>query len=199
MKIEEKKRSRGRPKTLKKESVLNISMKAYWEEGFEAITLNEICKRANISKPGIYREFGNDDSLISAVLHHYNEVVIKQIHQIFLEDKTFREILDNYVSMLTDKSPNLNGCLFLRSRDSNYPLGVQSKKQIELMQKEYIYSFTKWIERAKEKNEFSKDISTELTVNYIDAQVSIAMTKIFNGTKISMVKDMLILSFSVFK
>lgn len=199
MNIEEIKRSRGRPKTLDREHVLNVSMQVYWHEGLEVISLNEICKRANVSKPGIYREFGNDDGLIKAVLSHYQKQVLKQIHQIFIEDKSFREILDKYISMLTVESPNHDGCLFLRSRDSNHLLGLESKKQIELIQKEYISSFTKWIERAKEKNEFSKDISTELAVNYIDAQVSIAMTRIFNGTNISMVKDMLILAFSVFK
>ena len=35
MSIEEKGRSRGRPKTLDKEHVLEISMQAYWQEGIE--------------------------------------------------------------------------------------------------------------------------------------------------------------------
>ncbi len=197
--IENNKRSRGRPKTLNKEYILDISMKAYWEEGIEAISLNEICKRANVSKPGIYREFGNDDGLIKNVLIHYNKKVLKEIHKIFRENKPFKEILDKYISILTVESPNLNGCLFLRSRDSNYPLGVESKKQIELIQEEFNKSFTRWIETAKNKNEFPKNISTELAVNYIDSQVSIAMTKIYNGTNILLVKDMLVLAFSVFK
>lgn len=199
MGIEETKRSRGRPKTLNKEYILNVSMQAYWEEGIEAISLNEICKRANVSKPGLYREFGNDDGLIKAVLIHYQEEVLKQIHQIFREDKPFKEVLDKYILMLTVESPNLNGCLFLRSRDSNYPLGEESQKQIELIQKDFSNSFTKWIEQAKEKNEFPENISTELAVNYIDSQVSIAMTKIFTGTNVSTVKEMLTLAFSVFK
>lgn len=199
MKIEEKKRSRGRPKTLDKKYLLDISMKAYWEEGIEAISLNEICKRAKVSKPGIYREFGNDDGLIKEVLIHYQKEVLKEIHQIFRENKPFKEVLDKYILMLTTESPNLNGCLFLRSRDSNYPLGEKSQQQIELIQKEFSMSFTKWIEQAKDKNEFPKNISTELAVNYIDSQVSIAMTKIFTGTDVYVVKDMLTLAFSVFK
>ena len=197
--IEENKRSRGRPKTLNIEHILDVSMKAYWEEGIETISLNEICKRANVSKPGIYREFKNDDGLIKAVLLHYQKQVLQQIHQIFRSNKPFEEVLNKYILILTIESPNLNGCLFLRSRDSNYPLGEESKKQIDLIQKEFVSSFTQWIEEAKQKDEFPQNISTELAVNYIDAQVSIAMTKIFNGTKVSDVKDMLTLAFSVFK
>ena len=197
--IEENKRSRGRPKTLNIEHILDVSMKAYWEEGIETISLNEICKRAHVSKPGIYREFKNDDGLIKAVLLHYQKQVLQQIHQIFRSNKPFEEVLNKYILILTIESPNLNGCLFLRSRDSNYPLGEESKKQIDLIQKEFVSSFTQWIEEAKQKDEFPQNISTELAVNYIDAQVSIAMTKIFNGTKVSDVKDMLTLAFSVFK
>ncbi|WP_419768810.1 TetR/AcrR family transcriptional regulator [Arcobacter sp.] len=199
MSIEEKKRTRGRPKTLNKDNILNIGMNAYWEEGIENISLNEICKRAKVSKPGIYREFGSDDGLITAVLKHYHNQVIREIHKIFLQNKPFRKILDEFILILTTKSQNLNGCLFLRSRDLNYPLGKDSKKQIELMQNEYINSFTKWIEKSKNKNEFSKNISTELAVNYIDAQVSIAMTRVYNGMDVLMVKDMLTLAFSNFK
>ena len=199
MSIEEKKRTRGRPKTLNKDNILNIGMNAYWEEGIENISLNEICKRAKVSKPGIYREFGSDDGLITAVLKHYHNQVIREIHKIFLQNKPFRKILDEFILILTTKSQNLNGCLFLRSRDLNYPLRKDSKKQIELMQNEYINSFTKWIEKSKNQNEFSKNISTELAVNYIDAQVSIAMTRVYNGMDVLMVKDMLTLAFSNFK
>ena len=197
--LKEKKRSRGRPKTLNRENILNISMQAYWEEGIEAVSLNEICKRANVSKPGIYREFGSDDGLIKAVLIHYQNHVLKNFHKIFKENKPFQEILDKYITMLTVENQNLNGCLFLRTRDCKYPLGEQSKKQLQLIQKDFFASFTSWIERAKENNEFPKDISTNLAVNYIDAQVSMAMTKLHNGVDVSLVKQMLQLSFSIFK
>lgn len=197
--VEEKKRSRGRPKTLDRKHVLDVSMQAYWEEGIEAISLNKICKRANVSKPGIYREFGNDDGLIKTVLAHYQQKVLKPIHKIFLQNKPFKDVLDEYIDILTTKSPNQYGCLFIRLRDSKYPLGIGSKVQIQSIQEEFISSFTRWVTRAKTNNEFSKDISTELAVNYIDAQVSMAMTKIFNGYDVSKVKDILILAFSVFK
>ena len=199
MSNEKSKRTRGRPKTLDREYLLNISMDAYWKEGFEKISLNEICKRAHVSKPGVYREFGNDDGLIKEVLVHYEKQVLMQIHQIFKEGKPFCEVLNRYIDILTTNSPNLNGCLFLRTRDSNYPLGEKTTKQIELIQEQFSLSFTRWIDEAKQNNEFPLDISTHLAVNYIDAQVSIAMTKIYHGTKVSLVKDMLTLAFSIFK
>ena len=199
MNIQKEKKSRGRPKTLNRDHILQISMQTYWEKGIENISLNQICKLANVSKPGIYREFGNDDGLLAATLKHYHNQVIRKIHKIFLENKPFKEVLDKYILMLTTQSINLNGCLFLRSRDLNYPLGEKSEKQIQIMQDEYINSFTNWINKAKDNNQFPKDIPTSLAVSYIDAQVSIAMTRLYNKTDVLEVKDLLTLAFSVFK
>lgn len=193
------KRPRGRPKTLDKEHVLNVSMQAYWKEGIGAISLNKICKEAKVSKPGIYREFGSDDGLIKAVLTHYQNQVLKPIHKIFKKDEPFEKVLHEYIDILTTKSPNQYGCLFIRVRDSKYPLGEQSAAEVERIQKEYLASFTNWIERAKAKNEFPINIPTELAVNYIDAQVSMAMSKAFAGVSASKIKDILLLAFSVFK
>lgn len=192
-------RKRGRPKTLDRDYVVDVSMQAYWQEGIEAVSLNKICKKAHVSKPGIYREFGSDDGLIKAVLIQYQNQVLRQIHKIFKEDKPFLDILDTYIDILTVQSPNQYGCLFIRLRDSKYPLGEESKKQVLRIQEEYLDSFTKLIKRAKEKGEFPSNISTELAVNYIDAQVGMAMTKAFSGVDVVSIKQMLKLAFSVFK
>ncbi|WP_121628516.1 TetR/AcrR family transcriptional regulator [Poseidonibacter antarcticus] len=199
MSIEESKRSRGRPKTLNREHILDISMKAYWEEGIEVISLNEICKRANVSKPGIYREFGNDDGLLKAVLEHYEKNVITEVQKLFIEDLPFCDTLDKFVSRLTVKSTNHDGCLFIKLRDSNYPLGDETKKEIERIHKQYVETYEKWIQRSKENADFTKDISSKLAANYIDTQVSMAMNRISNGYDVKTMKEILTLSFSIFK
>ncbi|WP_121626877.1 TetR/AcrR family transcriptional regulator [Poseidonibacter antarcticus] len=199
MRVEETKRSRGRPKTLNRDDVLDISMKAYWKEGIEVISLNEICKRSNVSKPGIYREFGNDDGLMKAVLAQYEKKVINVVQKLFTQDIPFTDTLDKFILMLTVDSSHHDGCLFIKLRDSNYPLGEETKKEIERIHKKYVESYANWIQRAKDKGEFSKDISTNLAANYIDTQVGMVMNKISNGYDVQMLKDILTLSFSIFK
>ncbi|MBT5864543.1 MAG: helix-turn-helix transcriptional regulator, partial [Ilumatobacter sp.] len=51
-------------------------MDAYWREGPDAVSLNEICRRAGVSKPGLYRAFGGEDKLLDAALEHYADVVL---------------------------------------------------------------------------------------------------------------------------
>ena len=43
-------------------------MDSYWRDGVENVSLNELCRRAEVSKPGVYREFGGEEGLLDAVL-----------------------------------------------------------------------------------------------------------------------------------
>ncbi|MFT6397207.1 MAG: AcrR family transcriptional regulator, partial [Bradymonadia bacterium] len=71
-----KKRGRGRSKTFDRERTLNVAMDNYWRDGVDGVSLNETCRRAGISKPGLYREFGGEDQFTSAVLARYCETVL---------------------------------------------------------------------------------------------------------------------------
>ncbi|MEM9757417.1 MAG: TetR/AcrR family transcriptional regulator, partial [Pseudomonadota bacterium] len=62
---------RGRPKTLDVDKTLDIAMGAYWRSDPADVSLNTICQMAGVSKPALYRQFGNEDGLMRAVLDRY--------------------------------------------------------------------------------------------------------------------------------
>lgn len=64
-------RRRGRPKTFDRDPMIDVAMECYWREGTDGVSLNELYRRADVSKPGVYREFGGEDGLMAAVLEHY--------------------------------------------------------------------------------------------------------------------------------
>ena len=65
------KTSRGRPKTFDRDHVLDVAMHTYWQNGVDTVSVNEICKKAQVSKPGLYREFNNQEGLMIAALGCY--------------------------------------------------------------------------------------------------------------------------------
>ncbi|MFT4702613.1 MAG: hypothetical protein ACI81R_000299 [Bradymonadia bacterium] len=69
------KRRRGGPKAFDRVHRLEVAMDSYWREGLDSVSLNEICRRAGVSKPRFYRKFGGEDWVMGAVLMHYTEVV----------------------------------------------------------------------------------------------------------------------------
>ena len=91
MSSDKKKSGRGRPKTFDKAHVIDVAMRAYWEDGPTKVSLNDVCARAGVSKPSVYREFGNDDGLACAVLQFYAESVLGKILAIVESDDAFAE------------------------------------------------------------------------------------------------------------
>ena len=88
-----KKSSRGRPQTLDRNHVLKVAMENYWAKGSSAVSINEICKLAGVSKPGLYREFGNEDAFKKVVLTHYEEVNLLYVYEMLKNKKPLKELI----------------------------------------------------------------------------------------------------------
>jgi len=61
-------RSRGRPRKASKIQIVENAMALYWHDGLSSRSLNEMCRQLEVSKPGLYREFGGEDGLIAECL-----------------------------------------------------------------------------------------------------------------------------------
>ena len=125
--------TRGRPKTLNRQKTLDVAMLAYWQDGISAVSLNEICRRAAVSKPGLYREFGGEDGLMQAVLAHYQRHALEEMLQILDTEKSLRDTLIALVTLVTqvNNSEAPKGCLLIKMRDVCLHLGEATQHQID--------------------------------------------------------------------
>lgn len=192
--------SRGRPKTLDRDHVLDIAMDSYWKEDISSLSINEICRRSGISKPSLYREFSNEDGLMKAVLIKYQEQILSPVQQMLNSDSPFREALDNLVSFATSanchhESPM--GCLFIKMRESRMHLGEATLAQVDFLEEQGLSTFKEWVKRSKDKGEFSADMSPEFAAIYIDAQLINASTLLAHGEDPQTVKKILFVAFSM--
>lgn len=65
------KRQRGRPRQYDRETALLAARRLFWEKGFSASSIDELCDVMSISKPTLYAGFGNKLELYLAVLRQY--------------------------------------------------------------------------------------------------------------------------------
>ncbi|GGN32855.1 MULTISPECIES: TetR/AcrR family transcriptional regulator [Marinomonas] len=202
MSLNPSKPSRGRPKTLDREHVLDVAMASYWKEDIGNLSLNEICRRCDISKPGLYREFLNEDGLMKAVILKYHQEVLSPVQQMLSADAAFRETLDNLVlfaASINDSQGAPKGCLLIKMREAQMHLGEATRAQIDLIQEQAIATYKKWIERSKAKGEFTADMSAEFAASYIDAQLSHASSQLARGEDPQLVKRILMAALSILK
>jgi TetR/AcrR family transcriptional regulator, copper-responsive repressor len=200
MKSNPMKPARGRPKTLDRDHVLDVAMDSYWKEDISNLSLNEICRRSGVSKPGLYREFANEDGLMKAVLIRYQEQVLDPLQQMLNSEASFQETLDSLVSFATSASCHHEspmGCLFIKMRESRMQLGEATRAQVDFLEEQGLSTFRKWVERSKAKGEFSANMSPEFAATYIDAQISYASSRLARGEEPKIVKKILSVAFSM--
>ena len=193
---------KGRPKTLNLDELIDVAMITYWSEGPANVSINQICNKAKISKPGLYRELGGEDGLMESVLIAYQKKITIPILEIFKLDKKFDDTLDYIIFFITDTDNNQNkprGCLLAKLRQSQNKFGPKTQQQINLIKKQVLVSYETWVEQSKLKNEFPSSISSQLAANYLDAQLNNALSQIANGEERSKVKEILTLSLSVMR
>lgn len=195
------KASRGRPKTIDRNQTITVAMQAYWQEDVDTVSLNEICRRAAVSKPSLYREFGNEDGLMKAVLEAYQTQVLTPIYQMIAADRPFQETLNNLIEVVTsvsDDPETPKGCYLVKLRESYAKVGEATQGQADLAKEEALSVYEDWVDRAKANGEFSIDMPSRFAAIYIDAQLNNAFSLIARDEPNQEVKEILTLAFSMF-
>ena len=194
--------TRGRPKTLNRDHVLQVAMTSYWGDGPMAVSINEICLRAGVSKPGLYREFGNEDGLKTVALEAYRDLVLSQLFEIFEADQPF----DDAMAMLSDLALQdraeiglPTGCLFGKMRGCRRELGPKTNDAIDATWDNVQARMKDWIDRAKQDGQLRARISTTTAALYVDAQIASGIMMQAEGVEKAEISEFLQIAFNGLK
>jgi len=165
----------------------------------DAVSVNEICRRAKTSKPGLYREFGSEDQLMDAALTQYSETVLGPVLAKLDEDRPFRETLDFLVDFATrEETPDVpSGCLFAKMRSFRWRLGPVTGEHVDSLREGSVAAYAAWLGRCADKGEIDLPDSIEMTATYVDAQLTMMLTRISAGEDPDTVRAHANLAFAV--
>lgn len=193
------KRARGRPKTFDRARTLDVATDSYWRDGVESVSLNEICRRAGVSKPGLYREFGGEDQLMDAALTRYSATVLGPMLATLANDRPFRETLDALIDFATrEETPDVpSGCLFANMRTSRGRLGPVTGEHVEELREGAVGAYAAWLERCASRGEIELPAPIETTATYVDAQITMMVNRVASGEDPGTVRAHADLAFAV--
>lgn len=191
-------RPRGRPKTIDRRSTLEAAMLAWWTEGPGALSLNEACRRAEVSKPAVYREFGGEDGLMDAALEHYRAVAVEPLLAIAAKtDATYPESLQALANLVTTDFGLPAGCLFTKMRLDRQALGPKTTKRLDAIIAERLTAFTDLVRRGRAAGTANPDLSPVKAASYIDTQLTNALVHLAASESRRVVRAQLLLALSV--
>ena len=169
--------TRGRPKTLDRDQVLQAALMEYWSKGPTDVSISDICGLTGTSKPGVYREFGSDDGLKASVLETYHRLAILPLIDILEKDQSTIDAIDALISFMTQDRTNLGvpqGCLFVMMRAEAQQLGPSTCAKLHEVRRQLLDAYEAWITCSKSRGDFA-DIPTDVTALFIDTQHGGAM------------------------
>ena len=65
------KRPRGRPKGFIPDEALDRAVEMFWEHGYEGVDVDRIAHAVNVTKPALYRAFGDKPTLLLKAVERY--------------------------------------------------------------------------------------------------------------------------------
>jgi TetR/AcrR family transcriptional repressor of nem operon len=61
----------GRPRSFDEQDVLERAMEVFWQKGFEAASLSDLCEQMGLSRQSVYGAFGSKRDLFIRCIEHY--------------------------------------------------------------------------------------------------------------------------------
>ncbi len=163
---------RGRPKALDRERVLEIATMQYWSHGPSDISVNDICAAAQVSKPGLYREFGSDDGLKAAALEAYHGLAIAPFLALLQADQPVTRTVEEIVDFLTQSKDTLGlpaGCLFVSMRAQRSRLGPKTTEHLDDVRSDFLASVGAWLEGLKGAGQIKIKTPAHIAAHQFDA------------------------------
>lgn len=187
---------RGRPKTRDREHVLQTAMNAYWHEDQVATTINGICAIAGVSKPSLYRDFGSEDGLTSAVLERYVDTVLLRVRNLLLSESSFAKKLEALIHFASADPQMESGCLFVKMRAKRNRFGPVTQARIAQIERDTLRLYGRLFEQARARGEWTGNIPITLAAAYLNEQFGLAFAQRASGKSRAVVKDLLTLATS---
>ena len=192
--MEETAKTRGRPKALDRDQVLDCAVMQYWSNGPADVSINDICKKLGASKPGIYREFGNDDGLKAAAFLAYEALAVEPFLELFKPAQPLPKTLKDIVTFLMQDREKMGipkGCLFVTMRAQRERLGPETIEVLDKSREQFLTRIMSWVQANKQEGVFRQNISTKTAAHQIDALHAGAMRMQMENTPAKEVEDFL--------
>ncbi|MEM9291804.1 MAG: TetR/AcrR family transcriptional regulator [Acidobacteriota bacterium] len=171
-------------------------MTSYWCDGVRNVSMNEICRRAGASKPGVYREFGSEDGLMDAAVEHYRTTMIGPLLELLASDQPFAEVLERLLLFITEPSSKPAGCLLAELRSAPGRLGPLTAARVDSVAEELRNAYETWFRRALARGEADTMISPDLATHFIDTQLTTVLLQMALGGEPHLVRAQAELAFS---
>jgi AcrR family transcriptional regulator len=94
---------RGRPRLYDPDVALGRAIDVFWELGYSAASLDDLCSAMNMNRPSLYAAFGDKHELFIKALGRYQETVRARFRTTLAPDRPLLPSLRQYFAGILDR------------------------------------------------------------------------------------------------
>lgn len=107
-------RLRGRPRGFDDQDALEAAMRCFWSNGYEAASVDTMCRVTGMSRASLYQTYGGKEGLFLAAVAHYGDTRVSRVAAALGPAGTLAEDLTAFFDAaiaLATADPETPGCL----------------------------------------------------------------------------------------
>jgi len=109
----QQRRPPGRPQAFKPDDALDRAVEMFWEHGYEGVDVDRIARTVHVTKPALYRAFGDKPTLLLKAVQRYAESFGAPMIQAFVAEPDIRKAVTAFckTTVNTATGEQRTGCL----------------------------------------------------------------------------------------
>ncbi len=149
----------GRPLTFNRDEALDVAMRVFWSEGYEATSLHDLLYAMNLSKSSFYQSYGGKHELLQRSIHRYSAWVADEMRKRLRQAPSGRAFIEAIFDELTEADDDdlKRGC-FVMNCASEF---AQSDAVVAGLVMDSVLHFEEVFHQAVERAQVEGDLSPE--------------------------------------
>ncbi|HTH74758.1 MAG TPA: TetR/AcrR family transcriptional regulator [Trinickia sp.] len=161
---------RGRPREFDLASVAQAAARTFWERGYHATSLDDLCDATGLLRGSLYGAFGDKHGILLAALEHYADGALTQLAERLdaarPADEAVREALLHHTRAAATMA-HLRGCLVTNTALEMAPRDEEVAARIEAIMRRVTTLFAAAIIRGQAQGVFDPALDERAAADFL--------------------------------
>ena len=103
--------------------ILQVSIELFYEKGYDAVGVQEIADKCELTKPALYYHFKNKSGILEGIMQQYIDPVVVKLRKVVNNSSSFEDSLHNFAyCYVSEGCENLHLYLMLMTMQYSPPM-----------------------------------------------------------------------------
>ncbi len=147
------KRPVGRPREFDEDKALEAAMEAFWQKGYEATSLSDLCTCTGLHKGSLYQTFGSKHELFMRALRNYTDQSFADVASVISASESPLENIRAVMHKVIGQASEESGCMMMNSLVELAPHDPEVKAALQASAQRRLEAMTGLVAEAKAAGE----------------------------------------------